>query len=187
MGISDLLPAQYRLLAILALALVMAALGAAVQGYRLGERLEGQGKDYEIRLAEVQQQHSGAMAEIARAAAAQQRAEQDKRQVLEQHLQALDETNHGKLIDAQNSASRLRDRLATTELRLSVLLDAGAAGGTCGVPAATGAGGLVHGGARAELDPAHAQRIVAITGDGDAGLIALKACQDYARAVSARK
>ncbi|MGY2173416.1 lysis protein, partial [Pseudomonas gingeri] len=37
---------------------------------------------------------------------------------------------------------------------------------------------------RARLDPAHAQRIIAITDDGDRALIALKACQAYAGAVS---
>lgn len=191
MGISDVLPTQYRLLGLLVLTLLVAAVSAtggwAVQGYRLGERLQEQGREHEQRLAATELQHRAALAEIARAAAAQQQAEQDKRLVLEQRLQAQDETNHGKLTDAQNSASRLRDRLATTELRLSVLLDSGAAGGACGVPAATSAGGLVHGGARAELDPAHAQRIVAITSDGDEGLIALRACQEYARAVSTRK
>lgn len=190
MGISDVLPAQYRLLGLLALTLLVAAVSAAggwtVQGYRLGERLQEQGREHERRLAATELQQRAALAEIARAAAAQQQAEQDKRQVLEQRLQAQDETNHGKLTDAQNNASRLRDRLATTELRLSVLLDAGAAGGACGVPAATAAGGLVHGGPRAELDSAHAQRIVAITSDGDEGLIALKACQEYARGISGR-
>jgi hypothetical protein len=52
-------------------------------------------------------------------------------------------------------------------------------------PVATpGAVGVVHGAARAQLDPAHAQRILAITGDGDQGLIALRACQKYARIVA---
>jgi hypothetical protein len=52
------------------------------------------------------------------------------------------------------------------------------------VPAAAGAGGVVHGAVRAELDSAHAQRIVAITDDGDRGLIALQACQAYIRALA---
>jgi len=43
----------------------------------------------------------------------------------------------------------------------------------------TATGGVVHGGARAQLDPAHAQRIVGITDAGDQGLIALAACQAY--------
>ena len=36
---------------------------------------------------------------------------------------------------------------------------------------------------RGELDPAAAQRIVAITGDGDEGLKALQACQAYVREI----
>ena len=53
--------------------------------------------------------------------------------------------------------------------------------------ATTGAGGVVYGAHRARLDPAHAQRIIGITGDGDQGLIALQACQAYAKEVSHTK
>jgi bifunctional ADP-heptose synthase (sugar kinase/adenylyltransferase) len=52
------------------------------------------------------------------------------------------------------------------------------------VGSGTAASSVVHGGARARLDPAHAQRIIAITDTGDRGLIALQACQAYARGVS---
>jgi len=52
------------------------------------------------------------------------------------------------------------------------------------VPAGTEAVGVVHRGARVRLDPAYAQRIIAITDAGDQGLIALKACQAFAREVS---
>jgi len=89
-----------------------------------------------------------------------------------------------ELRDAQINQARLRDRLATSDLRLSVFLDAADSAGGCAVPAATGAGGVVHGGTRARLDPAHAQRIIGITDDGDQGLIALAACQAYVREVS---
>jgi len=53
--------------------------------------------------------------------------------------------------------------------------------------AATSADGVVHGSARAELEPAHAQRIIGITDDGDNGLIVLAACQAYAKKVSVKK
>ena len=52
------------------------------------------------------------------------------------------------------------------------------------VPSATGTVGVVYGGERAELDRAFAQRIVRIAQEGDEGLIALAACQGYARSVS---
>jgi hypothetical protein len=90
------------------------------------------------------------------------RTDQDKRLALKQRLAANDQTHHKELTDAQTNQARLRDRLATSDLRLSVLVDA-----------ADSASGVVHGGARARLAPAYAQRIVAITDAGDQGLIAL--------------
>lgn len=110
-----------------------------------------------------------------------QETQQDARRALEDRLQANDETHYKELRDAQTNQARLRDRLATADLRLSVLLNATASGGGCGLPATAGAGSMVHGAARAELDPAAAQRIVTIAGDGDQGLIALRACQAYLR------
>lgn len=110
-----------------------------------------------------------------------QEEEQKKRRALEDRLQANDETHYKELLDAQQLQDRLRDRLATADLRMSVLLAAPATGGSSGVREASGSSGVVHGGTRAELDPAHAQRIVAITSDGDDGLIALQACQAYVR------
>lgn len=86
--------------------------------------------------------------------------------------------------DAQRDQDRLRDRLATADLRLSVLIDAGDAAQGCGVPATAGPGGVDHAAVRARLDPAHAQRIIAITDTGDRGLIALQACQAYVRALA---
>jgi hypothetical protein len=50
------------------------------------------------------------------------------------------------------------------------------------VPAAPGA--VVHAAHRAQLDPAHAQRIIGITSAGDQGLIALRACQAYVRTIA---
>ncbi|WP_374936292.1 hypothetical protein [Pseudomonas putida] len=86
--------------------------------------------------------------------------------------------------DAQQTQARLRDRLATSDLRLSVLVDAGAfaaSGCDSGVREATGTGSVVHGAVRAQLDQAHSRRIIAITDEGDRGLIALRACQAYIR------
>ncbi|WP_077935028.1 lysis system i-spanin subunit Rz [Pseudomonas protegens] len=110
-----------------------------------------------------------------------QEIQQDARRALEDRLQANDETHYKELRDVQTNQARLRDRLATADLRLSVLLNTAATGGGGRVPATAGTCGVVHGSARAELDPAAAQRIVAIAGDGDQGLIALRACQGYIR------
>ncbi|MDH0645608.1 lysis protein [Pseudomonas sp. GD03858] len=109
-------------------------------------------------------------------------AEREQRLSLERRLQDSESKHFQELNDAQQSQARLRDRLATADLRLSVLVERDS---RCpAVPATTGAGGLDHDPVRARLDPAHARRIVAITDDGDRGLIALRACQDYVRALA---
>ena len=164
---------KWALAGVLALLLLTAGATWKVQDWRYGQKL-----------AEQAGLHKDDLTDITNAAAAQVRADQDKRLVLEQRLAASDQTHHEALTNAQKDQARLRDRLATSDLRLSVLLAEDSTGG-CSVPAGTGAGGVVHGGARARLDPAHAQRIIGITGDGDQGLIALAACQAYVKEVSA--
>jgi len=155
-----------------ATALVLAAGACAwqVQDWRYGKQL-----------AEQDRLHAETLNQLTQIAAAEQQAEQDKRLALEQRLSASEQSHYKELSDAQKNQDRLRDRLATSDLRLSVLLDATEAAKGCGVPATTGAGGMDHAAVRARLDPAHAQRIVAITDAGDRGLIALSACQSYIR------
>jgi len=161
--------------AVVALALVLIGAGSAwqFQDWRYGQRL-----------AEQAQQHSETLNQLTQAAATAQQAEQDKRLVLEQKLASSEQTHFRKMTDAQRDQDRLRDRLATSDLRLSVLLDATDTAKGCGVPATAGAGGVDHAAVRARLDPAHAQRIIAITDTGDRGLIALQACQAYIRALN---
>lgn len=143
-----------------------------------------QANSYGKQLAEQARLHGDDLAAISNAAAAQVRADQEKRLALEQRLWASDQTHHEALTNAQKDQARLRDRLATSDLRLSVLLDTTDSASGCSVPTGTEAVGVVHGGTRARLDSAHAQRIVAITDAGDQGLIALAACQAYVREVN---
>ena len=156
------------------LALVLGVAGGVwkVQDWRYGKQL-----------AEQAGLHRDEQTAISNAAAAQVRADQDKRQALEQRLAANDQSHYKELSDAQKDQARLRDRLATSDLRLSVLLAEDSASG-CDLPQATGTGSVDHATVRARLDPAHAQRIIAITDEGDRGLIALAACQAYVRDVS---
>ncbi len=123
--------------------------------------------------------HGETLNQLTLVAAMRQQAEQDRRLALEQRLSASEQTHYRVLSDVQRDQDRLRDRLATADVRLSVLLDAGAGA----VSDTSSAGGMDHGTVRARLDPAHAQRIVAITHDGDRGLIALQACQAYVRTI----
>lgn len=169
-------PVSMKVLAVSVLALLLLAVGATwkVQDWRYGKQL-----------ADQSGLHQSDLAAIGNAASAQVQAEQGKRLALEQRLSVSERTHHQVLSNEEKKQARLRDRLATADLRLSVLLAEDSANG-CPVPATTGAVGVVHGRARALLDPAHAQRIVAITDDGDRAVIKLAACQAYVREVNQR-
>ena len=147
---------------------------------------EWQANAYGQQLAAQESAHQTERTNLANANSAQTLAEQGKRFALEQWLAASDQSHYRALTDEKTKQARLRDRLATADLRLSVQLDA-AATGCDGVQTTTRSSSVVYGARRAQLDPAHAQRIIGITGDGDQGLIALQACQAYAKEVSATK
>jgi hypothetical protein len=144
-----------------------------VQDWRMGKQLAEQGAQFQADLGLV-----------SAAAAKQASDEQSRRLALKKALATSDQLHTREISNAQRDQARLRDRLATSDLRLSVLLDATDTAIGYNVPAAASAGGVVHGARRAQLNPAHAQRIIRITDDGDRGLIALKACQAYAQGVA---
>ncbi|MEB0192423.1 MULTISPECIES: lysis system i-spanin subunit Rz [unclassified Pseudomonas] len=162
-------------LAVLILLLMAAAAGVTwqVQDWRMSKKL-----------AEQAGLHKDDLAAISNAAAAQVRAEQDRRLATEKQIATQDQKHIKELSDAQRNQAALRDRLATADVRLSVLLDATDSASGCNVPSAPGAVSVVHAARRAQLDPAHAQRIIGITDSGDQGLIALRACQAYVRTVA---
>lgn len=162
---------RWQLAASLMLMLLSAALAWQVQAWR-----------YERLLAESDELQARQRVEQAEVLNEQLRSEREQRQALEQRLHESESIHFQELTDAQQNQARLRDRLATADLRLSALVERDAACST--MPAATGAGGVDHGAVRARLDPAHARRIIAITDDGDRGLIALRACQAYIRALA---
>lgn len=176
MRFGELIPTPYRLVVKGVLLAVLAGAFAAitwqVQDWRYGSQL-----------AEQSRLHTETLNQLAQATSEQQRAEHDKRLALEQRLATSEQTHYRALSDVQRDQSRLRDRLATADLRLSVLLDATTGAGNGSLSATTATGGVVHGPTSAELDPAHAQRIIGVTGDGDRGLIALAACQAYIREI----
>ena len=152
---------------------LLMALVWQVQAWRYGAQLERQSAA-----------QARAIAQQGQASMRQQQAEQAKRLVLEQQLSASDQQHARELSDAQRNQAALRDRLATADVRLSVLLDSTDPAIGCAMPAAISAGSVVHAAARARLDPAHAQRIIAITDDGDNALISLRACQAYVQALA---
>ncbi|WP_095197047.1 lysis system i-spanin subunit Rz [Pseudomonas sp. Irchel 3A7] len=169
MSAFGLIATPYRIIGAVVL-LVMLAGGLAwrFQDWRYGRQL-----------AEQARLHGETLNQLTLAAATRQQAEQGRRLALEQRLSTSEQNHYRVLSDVQRDQDRLRDRLATADVRLSVLLDAGAGA----VSATSRAGSMDHGAVRARLDPAHAQRIVAITHDGDRGLTALQACQAYVRTI----
>jgi hypothetical protein len=174
MSLVDLIPAPYRVVALLGAVVSVAGVSAAatwqVQEWRYSAQLDRQALE-----------HGTALRKIELDAEALQLTEDKKRDDLQRRSQLNDTAHHSELTHAQKTQARLRDRLATSDLRLSVLL-AAADPRSGAVPPTTGPTGLVHGAGRARLDPAHAQRIVGITDDGDRGLIALRACQGWVSA-----
>ena len=147
-----------------------------VQDWRLGKQMAE-------RIAEQGAHHQKELDAITGEAWRQQAAEQDKRLATEEKLTLQDQQHTKELSDAQRNQARLRDQLATADVRLSVLLAEDPAS-SCNVPTTPGAVGVVHAARRAQLDPAHSQRIIRITDDGDNAIIALRACQAYVRAIA---
>jgi hypothetical protein len=167
------LQTSYRLLGFFLLVVVSAGIAWQVQAWRYG-----------IQLERLEALHAEALSQQSLSAQRQQQVEQDKRLALEQQLSASDQQHTRELSDAQRDQAHLRDRLATADVRLSVLLDTSDPTNGWPMPAPTPSGSVVHAAPRARLDPAHAQRIIGITDDGDNAMIALRACQAYVRAVA---
>ncbi|PKI19419.1 lysis system i-spanin subunit Rz [Pseudomonas monteilii] len=148
------------------------------------KQLAEQAANYGRQLSAKDRDHGREREQAAAAALDQLAEQQNARRDLEGRLQEQNQTHWKEMANAKKTQDRLRDQLATADVRLSVLIDAGAfAAQSCdgGGRETAGTGSLVHGAVRADLDPAHAQRIIGITDEGDRGLIALQACQAYVR------
>lgn len=157
---------------LLAVALITAGASSAwqVQSWR-----------YERQLADQARLNLQTLNQLAQISVSAQQKQRDQRHALEQRLYSSDKTHQRALSDAKQRQARLRDRLATADVRLSVLLAHPAACSSTSVPATTAPGSMVYGTQRAELDRAHTQRIIGIAAEGDEGLIALAGCQGYVR------
>ena len=85
---------------------------------------EWQANAHGRRLAIKETAHLTERTNLGNANSEQIMAEQGKRLALEQWLAASDQSHYRALTDEKTKQARLRDRLATADLRLSVLLDA---------------------------------------------------------------
>ncbi len=172
MSFLSLVPGLARPLLAVALATFSAGAVWQIQSWR-----------YERQLAVQARLHLQTLNQLAQVSASAQQKQSEQHFALEQRLYSTEQAQQRVLNDAKQRQARLRDRLATAELRLSVLLDATDSARSNSLSATTASGRMVYGTQRAELDAAHAQRIISITGDGDQGLIALAACQGYVREI----
>lgn len=141
--------------------LIAALVGCLLVIYGGWSHIQGQAKD----LAVAKDRNST----LERAAASRRNT---------QRLLAQLDTEHTKaLTDAQTNINQLRAAVATGARRLSVKA-------TCPVVrTATTSTRLDDAETRAELDPATAERIVAIPADGDEAIVALTGLQDYINTV----
>lgn len=96
-------------------------------------------------------------------------------------LAELDTQHTKEITDARAKNQALLDRIGAGSQRLSVVAKCPT------VRAATTAAGVDDAEARAELDPAHARRIVAIPADGDDAIDQLTALQHYVDSICQRK
>ncbi|MGB9088925.1 MAG: lysis system i-spanin subunit Rz [Pseudomonas farsensis] len=177
------LSARWVLLALL----LGAALGSRLAWLWQASELQARAAGYDRQLAKIELEHSREREAAAGAALDQLAVQQDARRNLEDRLQQQDQSHWKEMNDAQQAQASLRDRLATADVRLSVLVAArtiAASSRDGGVRTPNGTTRVVDGALRAQLEPAHARRIIAITDEGDRGLIALKACQAYVREVT---
>ncbi|MBU0522707.1 MAG: lysis protein [Gammaproteobacteria bacterium] len=95
-----------------------------------------------------------------------------------QRLLATLDTEHTKALnDAQATNNQLRAAVASGAHRLSIKAACPA------VRTATGAARVDDAETRADIDPAAAERVVAITNDGDEAIRALNGLQDYVNRV----
>ena len=162
----NLIPAQYKLIALAAAVLALMALS-------FGAAWRWQVNSYERQISEIR-------TEYAEAQAAAIRKQQADRAALEQRIGDIDQQRYGELRHAQQEIDRLSAAIADGSRRLSVRASCPAGG----VPAAAGAVRLDAGTQRIDIHPADAAAIVRITGDADACAVKLSALQDWARSVS---
>lgn len=141
--------------------LIAALVGCLLVIYGGWSHIQGQAKD----LAVAKDRNST----LERAAASRRNTQRLLTQLDTEHTKAL--------TDAQTTNNQLLAAVATGTRRLSVKA-------TCpAVRTTTAATRVDDAEARAELDPAAAERIVAIPADGDEAIVALTGLQDYINTV----
>ncbi|QMV32767.1 hypothetical protein 2A_00015 [Ralstonia phage Darius] len=137
-----------------------------------------QANRYDVQIAELKREHAEQLGEIAKEGAEQARAALDWKDRAEKATAEIDaRQQENDRVKAENA--RLADELRTGARRVFVAAKCPAAAGSSKVPGAAPAARVDDEGARAELDPAVAERMVGITDDGDDAIRELTALQSY--------
>jgi hypothetical protein len=172
--ITTLQPYRAALLGFVVLALMALSAGAAWQW---------QENAYGKQLADQSAVMAHTQAELARAAAMQLRAQQEKRLALESRLSESDAKHYQELTNAQKTSGQLAADLAAARRGLSVRTTRSACRG--GVPGTAAATGMDDGaGDRAFIHPEDAAALARITGDADICAVKLGGLQEWARSIS---
>lgn len=134
-------------------------------------------------VSDLKATHAAALLEVANTATAQVTDNLKWMKALNTKLAALDLKGFQEFINAQNENARLAADLGAGAQRLWVRIRL--PDGSDGAGFRARAAGVGHDTALAELDPAFARSLHAITADGDSATRQLNGCQDYADTVSA--
>jgi hypothetical protein len=166
-------PYRAALLGFVVLALMALSAGAAWQW---------QENAYGKQLADQSAVMAHTQAELARAAAMQLRAQQEKRLALESRLSEVDAKHYQELTNAQKTSGQLAADLAAARRGLSVRTTRSACRG--GVPDPAAASGMDDEAERADIHPEDAAALARITGDADICAVKLSGLQEWARSIS---
>lgn len=134
---------------------------------------------WQAKYSQAETLHSNTLAELARAGARQLQAEQAKRIQLEQERELIDQHHFKEYTDVTATNAQLVVDLAAARQRLSVRVNHPARSDS--LPTTSSAAGVDDEELRADIHPADAARIAAITGEADECAVTLGALQEWVR------
>lgn len=143
-----------------------------------------QGLRYNSKISSIKAAHAEYVASVATAAADAVQAHAAEAQRQARAVATIDHKYTQELTLAQAESDRLRAAVRSGEQRLYINTTRPACGS--GLPGTTTATGMDHATSRSQLDPAAAERIIALTDKGDRAIRQLTACQAYVQQIISR-
>lgn len=133
---------------------------------------------YDAQVSELKTEYAKEKERIAKAYQDEIQEAISKERDLRDRIEQVDQKYYEELQNAKDENAKLRDRITNGDLRLSVVTRTP---NCTSVSSTTEPSSVDNGERRAELDPAHAERIIRITEYGDEQIRKLNACQAYVR------